>query len=607
MCDLVAYGGGPRSASDFTQRVRKVLRVLYRHGMPSLEPALRASGALLAGGFVTRAIVLPVRETVEDALYRITDLDVYVSSGAQAATLVRMLVEGGWSIQGSHTAPPYDDSFMRRNGIAARLSLSYRLGPSQSLAMDVMLVDAVLGPTPLDVVQNFDLTCCEVWYDGETVVAKHPTHLLPVRNNGGDVEYRCALNPSYLPPLVRGNNFLRKRLHKYSRLFDIDVRGTVEAVVSSKRRRRRTAKTLRPREIAASHLLALRLELERRQNNEEESSTMPALLERLGNAPLREVATEGLVDELREKIVLWSRPFPGPRMDFWDAAYNVPDNEDDDDVLQRLGGLDLYRRQRFRETAKRVREAMEKLLPGFQGAIQEGLREWNARRQSAARRQREVAPLRMLVAALGLTSTDVVTVLQDAPSLQEAVMRIFVDLPADRLPAPDHVAWPGTDLDVFDPIMLERVALSKAAQEEDSIVIVVRLKSGHMSAVLADREHLFDRERLFVECRSAERLLSSSTDTTFFATWYVKVFGENFNVLLEAAALRRALENDDEYRVVVAASEEMVNVAAVKDTFVPGGVNAFGEGIDLVGATHCNQDEYLMRDLSVAHVRDEDT
>jgi len=58
----------------------------------------------------------------------------------------------------------------------------------------------------LDVVTNFDLTFCQVWFDGANVYASHPEH---IKNKSG------VLQNDYCKILFHGNRFLRKRLNKY--------------------------------------------------------------------------------------------------------------------------------------------------------------------------------------------------------------------------------------------------------------------------------------------------------------------------------------------------------------------------------------------------------
>jgi hypothetical protein len=57
--------------------------------------------------------------------------------------------------------------------------------------------------SPLDVVQNFDLSFCQIWYDGKGVWATHPEH---VKTKSG------ILQGDYVKVLLEHNNkFLKRR------------------------------------------------------------------------------------------------------------------------------------------------------------------------------------------------------------------------------------------------------------------------------------------------------------------------------------------------------------------------------------------------------------
>jgi hypothetical protein len=106
-----------------------------------------------------------------------------------------------------HTATFYCLSFLRRNGIRS-VQTFYKAGVNGArLGKHVMDIMAVRNSrSPLDVVQNFDLTFCQIWYDGESVWATHPEH---IRNKRG------YLQKDYVSLLVEGNRFLKSRMEKY--------------------------------------------------------------------------------------------------------------------------------------------------------------------------------------------------------------------------------------------------------------------------------------------------------------------------------------------------------------------------------------------------------
>jgi len=62
--------------------------------------------------------------------------------------------------------------------------------------------------SPLEVVNNFDLTFCQVWFDGKDVYASHPEH---IETKQGELRYEYCLT------LLGGNRFLKKRIQKYTK------------------------------------------------------------------------------------------------------------------------------------------------------------------------------------------------------------------------------------------------------------------------------------------------------------------------------------------------------------------------------------------------------
>lgn len=106
----------------------------------------------------------------------------------------------------SYKSSLYCTSFLKKNGIKKVYTFTINnLDRTQrTLSFDIMIVRN--RRTPLQVVNNFDLTFCQIWYDGEHVYASHPED---VRNKKG------TLQGEYVPLYVQGNPFLRKRIKKY--------------------------------------------------------------------------------------------------------------------------------------------------------------------------------------------------------------------------------------------------------------------------------------------------------------------------------------------------------------------------------------------------------
>jgi hypothetical protein len=94
----------------------------------------------------------------------------------------------------------YCKSFLRKNGIRRVFKFQGR----NKSEVDIMAVRN--KRTPLAVVNNFDLTFCQVWFDGTNVYASHPDD---IRNKNGH------LQNDYCMTLINGNRFLKERINKY--------------------------------------------------------------------------------------------------------------------------------------------------------------------------------------------------------------------------------------------------------------------------------------------------------------------------------------------------------------------------------------------------------
>jgi hypothetical protein len=202
---------------------------------------IRESKSLIAGGFVLAAIeMIPdlntMKEIDDDAtlsllqkrdakddilarferlLHRVKDIDIYVSIDNFPYIFERAFNTGvkGYfaNAQAKYTkyrSSIYCESFLRRNGIKAVHRYQYenqrRYGRPNGFHFDVMAVRN--KKSPLQVVNNFDLTFCQVWFDGEDCYATYPDH---VNKKEGWVQ------KDYLPVLFKGNHFIKDRIQKY--------------------------------------------------------------------------------------------------------------------------------------------------------------------------------------------------------------------------------------------------------------------------------------------------------------------------------------------------------------------------------------------------------
>ena len=167
---------------------------------------LKDNNAIIAGGAVLSAAIG----------YASSDIDIYVPINN-----IKRFNEGILEIfkptMYSRTfATFYCRSFLRRNGI--RMIYTFKKQAPVRWGEDAIDVMAVRkNRSPIDVAKNFDLTCCQIWYDGEKVFATHPEH---IRTKKG------VLQGDYVSLYLNRNMFLRDRVKKYQsypRIFEITL------------------------------------------------------------------------------------------------------------------------------------------------------------------------------------------------------------------------------------------------------------------------------------------------------------------------------------------------------------------------------------------------
>ena len=165
---------------------------------------LKDTGSILSGGFVLQAI------TKYDA---VPDLDVYVPVDKMPEFLDNLVVQQMFSFDDYNhfDATIYCRSFLRKNGIKRVHTFRGHIESEKNgklehndLMIDIMSVRK--KKTVQEVCSNFDLTYCQVWFDGTDVFATHPDHI--TKKEG-------YLQGEYIEAFLKGNNFLKGRLRKY--------------------------------------------------------------------------------------------------------------------------------------------------------------------------------------------------------------------------------------------------------------------------------------------------------------------------------------------------------------------------------------------------------
>ena len=126
------------------------------------------------------------------------DFDIYVPVRRLSDFLEDLKnLDAGTDIYHTHMSSEYDRGFMKKNGIVCRTEISF--GGSR---LDVMGT----SKEPTKVVNNFDLECCEIWFDGENVLTNHANDI------GSKI---TRLKPKYVRSYIEGNGFTRGRMEKY--------------------------------------------------------------------------------------------------------------------------------------------------------------------------------------------------------------------------------------------------------------------------------------------------------------------------------------------------------------------------------------------------------
>jgi len=171
--------------------------------------------AVIAGGSVLSAYS-------DDS---VNDIDVYIYA-SKAIKFVNMLTYKKYRLIKTHLRSSYDQSFFRKNNILARfllqqdfpnvLPIGITIDTTRREAIEKRVIfpdiDIMIIPDPpngliLDVVTNFDLTFCEIWYDGMNVNAQDPK---------GIMSKTGVLKKDYVDELlVSLNNFTLRRVQKY--------------------------------------------------------------------------------------------------------------------------------------------------------------------------------------------------------------------------------------------------------------------------------------------------------------------------------------------------------------------------------------------------------
>jgi hypothetical protein len=187
-----------RFEASYTHR----FETLHRNSVVDYDKfteAIQRHHAIIAGGSVVSVF----------ADFSSSDMDIYVKH-EESFGLITFFLQQGYQIRHCQEVFGYDSTFMHRSRIMGRVNLRHPVAP---LPLDVLVIES--GVDLLDVVRQFDLSICQVWWDGRAVHGFHHDHVL---SRVG------TLQSSYTPHFYGLNWFIINRMYKYvSRGFRIEV------------------------------------------------------------------------------------------------------------------------------------------------------------------------------------------------------------------------------------------------------------------------------------------------------------------------------------------------------------------------------------------------
>ena len=183
--------------NNFKKNITTYLR--YDKGLfDSLSEILIKHSAVIAGGSVLDGAFLD-KATVKD-------LDIYVPNENVKDFITDLHKIFNFIHMDIRKNSGYCDSFLKKNKIRKIYTLRqiFESKRYKEISFDIMAVRKCR--TPLEVVSNFDLTVCQVLYDGKDIKATHLQHVL---------DRQADIKPDYFATLLQGNYFLKERLNKY--------------------------------------------------------------------------------------------------------------------------------------------------------------------------------------------------------------------------------------------------------------------------------------------------------------------------------------------------------------------------------------------------------
>ncbi len=200
-----------------TANVEKTLVKMFskNFNFDIFKKLLKECNAVIAGGSVLSGSVPATLS------YYSNDIDVYVRVEDSKPLLNFLFGICNHKFLQTGKFANYCETFLSKNGIRC----IYR-SPLNSVSK-IELMTIRNSKTPIDVVNNFDLSFCQVWYDGEKVYANYPEDIKSMKG---------FVTGDYVKALLNNNSFLVKRYKKYTdRNFEIIIKTPKEHIIEDDR------------------------------------------------------------------------------------------------------------------------------------------------------------------------------------------------------------------------------------------------------------------------------------------------------------------------------------------------------------------------------------
>lgn len=173
---------------------------------------LQTTGSVIAGGSVLYGILKKepdlhwnINVNVDSNANKPQDIDIYTKVEHTTEVVNKICTLFGGDVKSTKYPSHYCNSFLRKNEIKKVFTISSTDPEKQGeYLFDIMPIRK--KRSVVDVVTNFDLTICQVWFDGTFVYATHPLDIYM---------RRMRLQHYYIPAFQLNNKFILGRIDKY--------------------------------------------------------------------------------------------------------------------------------------------------------------------------------------------------------------------------------------------------------------------------------------------------------------------------------------------------------------------------------------------------------